>query len=118
MAEDECAEDGELEEVAPSSNYCQICQEHFRSYHEHLAQKGHMLRWEHNEFNLDIRALCIKREEASCPLPKRKPIAKTPRRPRTPQHSPKTTVESAAKKLEGTDVDSPKSDWDRSSFKL
>jgi hypothetical protein len=57
-----------------------------------------MLRWENNEFNLDIKALCVKREETSCPLPKRKTIAKNPRRPRTAQLSPRTMVESGSQK--------------------
>ena len=37
-----------IEELAPTSNYCQICQEFFKSYDDHLEQKTHFLRWHHN----------------------------------------------------------------------
>jgi len=93
-----------VDDLAPSSNYCQMCHEYFKNYDLHVGQKTHLLRWQHNEFNQDIAQLCLKvqasPEETPLP-PKHKGIRKQERKASDangPKHSPKTTVQNYPKR--------------------
>lgn len=93
-----------MEDLAPASNYCQICHEHFKNYDQHLEQKTHILRWHHNEFNQDIDHLCHLVEEGSVvsvATPKRKMIKKREKSDHTSntnKASPKTSLDNYPKR--------------------
>lgn len=76
----------ELPAPAPTSDYCQICQQRFSDYFAHIGLKLHQLRVANAEASLMIEDLCKQFKRSPSPLlpPKNKPIRKDTRKTQKP----------------------------------
>jgi hypothetical protein len=70
--------------AAPSSTYCQICQEKFQDYFAHIITPAHRTRESHADASLLIHALCA--ALAHLPPARPKPIRKQRREERQQPH--------------------------------